>query len=910
MHPHRRFRGSLIFTVLLASLACALAPRSSAGQGEEGPTENDERSLDSQIAGGLDLLRAVDAAQTRLVTDESGELVGLLLLGNATVKTNDFELLADGIGAYRVPPAEVPAADGVEPTASYRLVAQGNILLRRGAQTFRAETLFYDHGNKRAVMTDVRVRLDASILARPKSFVGETQRKKLDATQGNRDSVVERGDETATATSGSEDERTAEDKPTADGEITIGSDLSSMTSGSSAPPSRRKPWEEGRLVLAARELRAENFSHFVGQDIQITTCDFGDPHWAVEAESATVDKVSDAPQGAARPADPTLAPEEEFHYEASLEGTRLRMGSLSIPFLPRLPWDTRWNEAIPLRSLSYSSSSKFGNRVDSLWRGDLLLPRSWRRWIDLGIRVDYLSRRGTGYGAETQWGVKPRRWAREAGQSSYLWGTDLYGTGTFYSINDRGLDRNDVVPETNDRSRARLHQRVRLPWGTLVDAEYSTERDRNFLNEYFETEIRTEKQPENLVYVRQPLTELSQVTLLAKAQKVPFRSVVERRPELSYFLTEQHLGSTGFSLDVTARASDLRFDPADNLNVQTHATTRADLRAVVARAVGNTRWLKLRPFFETRLTAWEDGVPGGNNLERFALATGGSAGMHISRPFLVNVGPYDGLKHTIDPEVSYRLVFENNVDPNRVFRFDPTEDVRRFEQFTFSIRSFLFGRRKPKPEAESGDAELEPHSHSHSHSDSRPATPFRDEIGSGRADRAWRRRRLPSVVAPEFDRLVEFEIETSYFPDPTRDNNRDVWGPIEGELLLRPIPQVGYYLEAAYDVQDGPRFDEFNHGLQFSGKRSVFSIGTRYRRNTGHFITNSIQWFPSDKFAFDAYYSYDFRREKNVDQFYSVVRNFHRWSVMFTLEVDTGEDDNVEFSVRFGPRELWRALRD
>lgn len=779
---------------------------------------------------------------------------GILLVGNARFDTQEFELLADAIGAYRV--------EGEDGTVGYRVVAVGNILLVRQGQSFRAETLFYDHLLRRAVLTQVRVRLDIEFLRRPAGFSGETDvtaRDRLDAADDAIESELR-------------------------GRSVMSGDLTSMDTPEQAAHHHHHH-HDGRLVLAARELRMEDFARFQAQGIQVTTCDFGDPHWSIEADSATVVQIP-KPEGDDSPP----------QYRADLSSTDLQVGDTRIPFLPSLGWDTRWNESIPLESLRYSRSSNFGNRIDSLWKGKLLIPPFLRPHVDLSLRLEYLSERGVGYGAESEWGRKPGRWSPEPGQSGILGGTDIYGTGTFYGINDRGEDANDIEPETNERNRARIHQRLRLPWGTLVDLEYAVERDSNFLLEYFESEFRGEKEPENLIYVRQPISELSAVTLLAKQRKVPYRTVVERLPELSFFLVEQPLGTSGFDLDVAARGSYLRFLPANNLPLNSQRMARGDIRTTLAYVLGSSKVVKLRPFFETRFTAWEEDEVRGNSIERLALATGARAAVHVSRVFPVEFLGYDALKHVIDPEISYRLVFENNVDPIELFRYDATEDVARREAFTFTLRNFLFGRRASRrgihktathPASRSSHGQSQDHHHHDDHDHEHDAT----------------------TSQPTIERLMELEIEVDYFPDPGRDNNRDPWSPIRSELLLHPYPGIGYFIESQYDVEDGPRFIEFNQGIQVQAYNALLGLGTRYRQHSGHFITSSLTWQPSDKFLFDGFYSYDFRREELVNQEYSLIRNFHRWSVLFTLEVDEGEDDNVTFSVRIGPRELWDAVR-
>ena len=98
----------------------------------------------------------------------------------------------------------------------------------------------------------------------------------------------------------------------------------------------------------------------------------------------------------------------------------------------------------------------------------------------------------------------------------------------------------------------------------MIDVEYAVESDQLFLGEYFESEARGEKIPESLLYVRQPIGELASLNFLVKKKLSSFRTEVERDPEVSFFLVEQPLGSSGFDLDVVARASQLRTKNRDS----------------------------------------------------------------------------------------------------------------------------------------------------------------------------------------------------------------------------------------------------------------------------------------------------------------------------------------------------------
>lgn len=850
-----------------------------AGPAGRPPADSPAASLGRRSSADLlTLLRQFGAASQEFEIDPAGRQHAVRLVGNAWAQLDRFRVEADAVAATLDP------ATGPDQELGLRLVAVGNVLITQGAQSFRAGTAFYDHVARQLVLTEAILRVDLALLEnRPSGFAGT-------ALRGTRDLRLQVPDPN--------DVDLAEGAPSSD----AWSESSAAAPWAAVAGSVREVGpllEPGRLVLAARTLRLEDFAHFVAQGLVVTTCEYVDPHWAILAERVTgvAEPAPPAPDATAAVPAPRADPRLP-HYRLALERTRLLAWGWSLPLLPRMRWNTAHVDSLPLRSMHYERSSRFGHRIDSLWNGNLLVPEAVRAPLDLdlGLRLDYLSERGTGTGAELEHGRRPARWDAAPGHGRGPFGLDLYGAGILYAIHDRGVDANDQVPETERRHRARLHERLRLPTGTWIDLELATESDRGFLEEYFKSEARNEKEPENLLYVRQPVGELGAVTVLAKRRLVSYRSEVERQPELSVFVIERPLGRTGIDLDLVGRAARLDFEADRALGaVPEQSTDRADLRATLARAFGTSRWGKVRPFIEGRGTVWDEDPTGDGTLERLQAATGARVGWHLARVFPVRWGGYEALRHVIDPELSYRLVFENNVDPNVLFVYDEVEEADRFEVLTLALRTHLFGRRVlPIRAGAQPDTRLGGRHAS-------GAAIVSAEQGGAVEVRDDRRTRIRQ--------LLEASLEVDYFPRPGRDNSRDPWGPIRGETILSPASWLTYYVDGAYDVEDGPRFSEFNQGVRVRGNRTWVGLGTRYRQHSRRTITASLEWRPDSRYSFEAFYDFDFRRNKAVEQIYTVARDFHRWTALFTVGIDEG-DDNVSFTVRFGPRELWDSVRE
>ncbi len=727
--------------------------------------------------------------------------IAILLLGNVLIEGRGFSLHADGVGFF---------CDGFDDELkpkNMHVFAEGNILLSRGDQTFRAETLFIDVDAKRLIMTESRLRIDQELIERLR--------------------------------------QSPTDDPVRAREILFG-----FTPG---PAFIREVGVESPIIFAAELLTIEDFERIHGEGIEFTTCEFGDPHWAIRARKGSAAERQEV--------EPFPGEDKPGGWLFELDDISLDTGLVTIPLLPGVVFDSRWGRYLPLRSVSYSKSGKYGTRVDTLWNGNLLLPSALTREVDLGVRLDYLSERGTGYGVDVEWGRDPLRWAGDPDGR-----VELFGIAKWWAIEDRGEDRNGTMAPDEDRHRTRIHQRLRLQTRTLIDFEYSEESDANFLEEFFEGESRGGKTPENVIFVRQPVTAASQVTVLMLEQPDDFRSTLERLPEMKAYWIEEPEPWAGVVLDGEASIAKLEDRPAAALALPDRDNQRGDVRLLAARPLQLVRGIRVRPFAEGRYTVWDEDLAG-ENEDRWAFAGGATLSSRVSRTFGVEIpslGIY-GLRHVVDFDVGYENLFYTDVDPTDLIVFDEVEQVEEHERVHLGLFQRFFTQRG----------------------------------GVGRQARRG------------FDTrsLMDARLEIDWFPDHQRDNAGVPWGPLEGEILLTPLDQFGAFVDGAVDFNLG-HLDEVNAGFRvFDAHAFMLQVSSRQRRHLQDTLVLGGRWWGSEKYEFGAWTEYDLRRNDAVNQRISVVRNFHRWSVACSVVFDEGEDDDTTFRIDFGPRDLLGGRR-
>ncbi len=564
----------------------------------------------------------------RLEADISSEggARSLVVLGNVLLEGEGFSLRADAIGIF---------IDGVDPDSGPihpRVLALGEVILNRGEQSFRAETIFLEVDTRRMVLSDARLRLSQNLIERLRVLpFDDPQRSRLIAEAW---------------VSGVSDVR-VEGLPRA------------------------------QIGVQAKHLRVEDFRDFEGEGIVFTTDDFFDPQWALVAKKGKA--------RARREVDQRADEDLPGGYLLEVEDAHLEIGGVPIFPLPSTTWDSRWGRSFPLRDIRISDSSRFGSRLDTSWNGDFLLPTRFEDEIDLTPRIDSLSDRGTGWGLDFELGRDPRRWAEEPDGR-----LELYGYGSYWAIEDEALtDSNGDAIDDADRSRARAFIHARLGVGTLIDGELATSSDAGFIEEFFRAESRAMKDPENFLSIRQVFAGEYAATAMSQVRLSDHLSVLEKRPEFTFRVLDAEL-SDPLRWDADLVLSDLRLRPAKVPNGEDQdpelETRRADVRTEFSLPFGTSRWVRWVPRAGVRWTNWIS--PDFDGVERTQFHTGLQAATRLSRVFDVRNKKWDvdGLRHIIDITAGYSSIFDSSLAASEVpIQIDDVDAIDLFDEVHLSV---------------------------------------------------------------------------------------------------------------------------------------------------------------------------------------------------------------------------------
>ena len=746
-----------------------------------------------------DLRIFYDRLEADISTDGGGR--SLVVLGNVLLEGRGFSLRADAVGVY---------VDGVDPENGPirpRVLALGGVLLDRAGQTFQAESVFYEVDARRMVLTDARIRITSELVEMLRTLPKDDPRRARSMAESWVGGV---------------------------------SDLNSPEEALSS------------MGIAARLLEVDDFSGVRGVDIVFTTDLFDDPEWALVANagSATPREEMDQRANESGPGG----------HLVSMKGARLELGGWPVAYFPSTQWDSRWGRSFPLRDLRISDSSRFGSRVDTRWNGDFLLPERFEDEIDLSPRIDTLSKRGTGYGLDFEWGRDPLRWSADPDGR-----LDLYGYGSFWQISDDATEDSNGDPVTDeDRYRGRAFVQARVTSSTWLDAEWSSASDAGFVDEFFRTEARTVKRPENFFSVRQELSESLVGSLRFDGGYEDFEDQIERSPELAFRALDMELPA-GFRVDSDLVFADLELVPGEFSATAGGETRRLDVRSEIRRPLVASRWLNVIPSAGVRWTRWTS-----SNLDeedRSILSAGIEAATRFSRVFDVKSDAFaiDGLRHVVDLRGDYSGLFDSSLDPADVpLSLDATDGLGDREVVTLSMGHRLQTRQSTND-----------------------------------------RERLYRLGART---VAELRLDALYYPEAARDNSGDEWGDLYSELVLHASGGWSVFGESRHHLGLGVNRGK-NFGLRWlEADQGLFELSWRNRPEYQETLLAGGRFVASPRWDLGLFVEYDLDGEEVLGQWWEMGRNFRTFRLGFALDVDAGLNDDTTFRIDIGLREWLGAI--
>jgi len=689
---------------------------------------------------------------------------------------------------------------------------------------------------------------------------------------------------------------------------------------------------EGLARIKAAVMRQLEPDRFAAQDALVTTSRLGEPRYFF---SSQLINVTDIQQPAINPltGEPEIDPETGqpvIVHQRLAEGQNnfLHVGGVPILYWPTIATDLE-DPTFYIDSLTVKSDSIFGNQVQLGLNGyEVLGIRNRPLGTKLNFDVDFFSDRGLGGGARFNYN-----------RSDFFgFGGPTTGFVTGWVIEDEGLDnlggdRRALQPEQDFRGRVLWNHRQALPIDFLLTAEFGWISDRNFLEQYFETDWNQRKDYTTGVQLKR-LFDNQSLSLLADARVNAFFTQTEWLPRLDhYLLGESLLGdrltwhqhtSVGY-----AQLKTTNIDPATPSAAKFPLAWETDAGGILQPVFAGERIVtrheidypleagpvKVVPYALGEFGHWGEDRFGGD-VQRAYFQTGARA----SIPFwsvdptvennLLNV---HGLAHKIvvNGEFSYA---DANRDLDRFPLFDPLDDDSiehfrrrfffntfggvgdpgmpddvplRFDERFYALRSGLAGNvTSPVPE-------------------------IADDLTAVRLGvrQRWQTKRGRPGERRIIDWIV-LDANATWFPEEDRDNFGEPLGLVDYDFrwhvgdrfTLLSTGAFDFFADAQREITVGGFLDRRPQGNLFLGLRSkegLFSSNVVLARFNYQL---SVKWFTS----FST--SVDLGDAGNIGQTFSLTRVGESLLVRAGVTVNDSKDV-VRATIIVEPRFLPRSQR-
>jgi lipopolysaccharide export system protein LptA len=668
------------------------------------------------------------------------------------------------------------------------------------------------------------------------------------------------------------------------------------------------------IVMRAKVVRQLSMGEYRGEQVQLTQSSFFTPSYHIGMNQAYVRQVETN--------DPRYGARTYFR------GDDVTFNAAGVPFfwLPGVSGEFT-ERGGALRDVGFEGGSKFGFGMVTTWGLFETLGQLPPQDVDLSYRLDWFSERGPAVGLDGEYtgGFVTQ-------QDRQPW--NFTGRFTSYFVLDHGKDelgreRIDVEPPDEWRYRFIWEHQHFFPDDWQVQLSTGLFSDATFYEEWFKRQFDGSRDIDTAIYIkRQKQTEA--FTALYSIQPNDFvttsllqqeQTEIERVPEIGYYRIGETIGAKrgGEGLTVFSEnlVSALRFQnssaplqaaPGEHggqgfrLNgridrralpglpsfgqtgTPTDVTYRGDFRQEVdfPFTMGQFRFV---PYVVGRYTVYSQSPDESNNDRLFA-----GAGMRLTTAFWkVDDTAYSKfldihrLRHVIEPEVNL-FTSAQTMDREHLFWYDePIDEINDVTAVQLALRQRWQTKRG----------------------------------GAGR----WR-----SVD------VFTLNVEVNFFNNPPRDSEltpvqfRGLYFPtlpeasvprnsVNADAFWRVSDTTAILMDAQYNMDDG-NLATASAGLAVSrDERLGYFIGVRYI-DSGPFIqeagtplafeddlhsvvfTGAASYKLSPNYTLAGRISYDFGERERVLNYLTIVREFDRWFMSFSVRVDyIGEDSGIYFNI-------------
>lgn len=663
------------------------------------------------------------------------------------------------------------------------------------------------------------------------------------------------------------------------------------------------PSVDGQIRIRAERLRQSARTRFHAQNAWATTSPYGKPGFRFEASDIFVEsRQTPAWIGRRRGVSPqTGLPQTESLWITSLNN-RFVVGETPVLGIPRISAPVE-SPGAPIRHATVNHDSIFGTQVKTVWNLTQLLGMDNTPGMEWNLHGDYFTDRGPGIGTSTDY------------EGLGANGLPYRGEGLLYYIHDSGTDRlgrdRRRLATDNNRGRATWRHRQELGNNAKLFGEIGYISDRNFLEQYYESEFDKKKDLETSLRLKQDIGNFS-ASLFGRVQLNPFETTTEWLPKLDLYGLSQPLfgGAMTWSSHTSIgygrlRPADAPGDPADIFSPLPYVAKAEGVVAMTRHEIDapfNVGAIKFTPFAMGEIARWEEGYTG-DSVDRAVVSAGARANVVFSRiyPFIQSpIFNLNGLAHKIEYNVEARIT-DSSESLSNIPLYNEIDDNAQ-ERFRYRLLTNTFGGALP--------GQFDPRSFAlRNGTGFQVSAPYHELVDDQQIIRASTRHRLQTRVGPASNPRVRdwmtWESGFSYFPQSDRDNFGDDLGMFYTRYQWHVGERTSLIANTLWDTFDGgQRVSNIGFLSQRSRRGSVY-LGYRSINGTGlldsDIVTASFSYAMSPKWVMTGSTAYDFGERRDRGQSLTVSRVGLDWIFHFGANYDRSKD-NIGVALMFEPR--------
>ena len=639
---------------------------------------------------------------------------------------------------------------------------------------------------------------------------------------------------------------------------------------------------DSRIRLRAEQIRQNSMKNYHAQNAWVTTSQYGVPGYRVQSSDIFIENRDTGLFSSNNPprVDPkTGAVLPEDHYWITALNTQFLVDQFPVFTAPQVSIPAEnISSSTPLQGGGVGFDRVFGTQVRTAWDVYTLLglTKPQNPSGNLIFNADYLSKRGVAAGIKGDY------------QGSDEYGNLYAGTVFGYYVNDGGLDnlgfgRRTLIPAEVNRGIFQWeHRHDFVSTGTSLFGELSDVSDRNFREQFRQSDFQKQKDIETKVQLNQRLSDNAALTILARPQLNDFENNTQWLPRGDlYFLGEPLLGSLiNYSSHSSAgyAITNLAAPPTDPNDIATPLPWMINGQGLVAQTRHELELpfdlgaFRIAPFVLGEAAFWGDSFSG-NSVDRLYGRAGVRASISFQRvmPFIQSdIFNLNGLAHKSLISAEYGIAGSNQA-LSKIPQWNEFDDNAQ-ERFRMRLVQNDFNGVLP-PQFDSRFYAVR------TGAGSTVTAPYNELVADQQVLRLnWNQRLQTKVGPPDRQRIKDWmtlDLGVSVFPNANRDNFGQTFGLFNSRYAWNVGDRTSIIASSMYDFfQDGQQLWSIGVLSQRSLRGSIY-LGVRQVKGgtlDSQIATATYSYVMSPKWISSATTAYDLGEGMSRGQGFTITR--------------------------------------